>query len=378
MIKKPLASIPEPPRNTDPALRNMLMAIKEAVEVRLGRRGDPLEEGVTKRDLIESGIAKLGSPARASLEPVVVVDEGTRIVPPAPLGFTAEPAFGGIQLSWEDPFAAYGVHGYTEIWRAESNNPLERVLLNSSRGSAYFDRLPDTEITEYWYWIRFVSIHNRMGAFSLPFNVQRLEDIGYLIEQLSGQIDQSMLAEEFNQSVSLLQNSWSIKLDPSGNYASGFITYNDGLSSSFAVLADEFSVGSPAVGKVKPFIISGGTVYIDTAMIRDASIQQGKLGPITFGKITDAAGNPVTTLSGKLRADAIDVENLRVTDANIAGVIKSNTVASNGQPRWLLDKNGGMTLNGSGAGGRMEIRDSVIKVFDARGRLRVQIGDMNA
>lgn len=86
----------------------------------------------------------------------------------------------------------------------------------------------------------------------------------------------------------------------------------------------------------------------------------------------------MTTLAGKLRADAIDVENLQVTDANFSGVLRSTQVASNGQPRWILDKNGGMALNGSGTSGRMEMRDDVIKVFDNLGRRRVQIGDLRA
>jgi hypothetical protein len=173
-----------------------------------------------------------------------------------------------------------------------------------------------------------------------------------------------------------LSAQFTLRLNTNG-YVSGFGAYNDGKVSEFTVVADRFSVAPPgSTGRVKPFIINGGVVYIDTAMIRDASIQQGKLGPISFGKIVDVAGNPVTTLAGKLRADAIDVASLQVTDANIAGVLRSNQVASNGQPRWMLDKNGGMALNGSGAGGRMEIRDAVIKVFDATGRRRVQIGNL--
>ena len=406
MALKPLNPIPEPPKSADPALRAMLSAVKEAIEVRLGRRGDPLEEAVTKRELIDSGLAKLRSAYDGSLDPVTVAPEGARIMPPVPIGFVAEGVFGGIHLTWENPFEAYNVHAYTEVWRGESNDPTKRLLINSSRGSTFFDRIPDEDAGEYWYWVRFVSEFNREGPFSLPVVARKAADVAKLMEQISGEIDESDLSAVFRadyaglrgavavhdqrlqqQGTSIQQQSailtglsaqYTLRLDVNG-YVAGFGVYNDGRVSDFAVVADRFWIAPPgSTGKVKPFIVQGNTVYMDTAMIRDASIQQGKLGPISFGKIIDARGNPVTTLAGKLRADAIDVERLQVTDANFSGVLRSTQLAANGQPRWILDKNGGMALNGSGTSGRMEIRDNVIKVFDANGRKRVQLGDLGA
>lgn len=420
MAGKPVAAIPEPPKSSDPALRQFLTAIKEAVEVRLGRRGDPLDEAITKRELIDSGLAKLRSAYNSNLSPVVVAPEEARIVPPVPIGFVAEGVFGGIHLTWENPFQAYNVHAYTEVWRGESNDPTRRILLNSSRGATYFDRIPDKEAKEYWYWVRFVSEYNRQGPFSLPFKAAKQADVAELMAEISGQIDQSDLSAVFREdyagirgavvthdqrlqqqgtsiqqqlalintataknaaqdgTIAGLSAQYTLRLDNNG-YVSGFGAYNDGRVSEFTVVADRFSIAPPnSTGKTKPFIVQNGVVYIDTAMIRDASIQQGKLGPISFGKIIDAQGNPVTTLAGKLRADAIDVASLQVTDANISGVLRSSQVASNGQPRWMLDKNGGMTLNSTGAGGRMEVRDNVIKVFDQNGVLRVQLGNLTA
>src|SRR5690554_5184011 len=102
-MKKPIAAIPEPPRDASPALKAMLSAIKEALEVRLVRRGDPLEEAITKRELVESGIAKIRSQAAKSLEPVTQTPAEANIIPPAPVGLTAIGMFGGVQLSWENP-----------------------------------------------------------------------------------------------------------------------------------------------------------------------------------------------------------------------------------------------------------------------------------
>ena len=372
-----LSAIPEPPRDASPALKAMLAAMKEALEVRLGRRGDPLDEAVTKRELIDSGVAKRGVGAGVDLAPVTVTPGEARIVPPVPIGFVAEGVFGGVHLTWENPFQAYNVHALTEVWRGESNDPTARVLINSSRGTTFFDRIADEDAREYWYWVRFVSEYNREGPFSLPFRARKEADVREVMERISGEINQSDLASAFAEEVAQLKASYVVKLDNNG-YAAGFGLYNTGAIAEFAVWADRFSVGRPGMNGVKPFIVDGNRVYIDSVLIRDASIQQGKLGPISFGKIIDAAGNPVTTLAGKLRADAIDVASLQVTDANIAGVLRSNQVGANGQPRWMLDKNGGMTLNSTGAGGRMEVRDNVIKVFDQNGVLRVQLGNLTA
>lgn len=376
MATKPIAPIPEPPKGSDPALRSFLTAMKEAVEVRLGRRGDPLEQAVTKRELIDGGVARLASGVRSDLAPVVVEASEARITPPVPIGFSAEGTFGGITLTWENPFAAYGVHGYTEIWRGPSNDTAERILINSSRGTVFFDRIADTGAGDYWYWIRYVSEYDRAGPFSQPIQASKQADVAAIMAEISGRIEQSDLSAALSGELDELKNSWTVRIDVNG-YVAGVGLYNSGTSADFAVLADRFWVGSPQVGKVKPFIIENGTVYMDAAVIRDGTIQQGKLGPISFGKLVDSNGNAVTTLTGVLRADMIDVGSLQVTDANISGVLRSGAVASNGQPLWMLDKNGGMTLNGSGAGGRMEVRENVIKVFDANGTLRVQLGDLS-
>jgi len=55
-------------------------------------------------------------------------------------------------------------------------------------------------------------------------------------------------------------------------------------------------------------------------------------------------------------------------------VIQSNAVGAGGQPRWRLDKNGTLTMNGPENGGRLTINDSVIHVYDNNGRVRVRMG----
>lgn len=519
MAGKKISTIPEPPRTADAATRSFMAAVKEAIEVRLGRRGDPLEEGVTRRELVEAGIADIAQgPGGMGSGSLVVPRPGNSaeasITPPMPSNLYAIGVFGGISLSWERPADQYNVHAYAEIWRSQTDDIADRVMLGSSRGSSYFDRIMETGERVYYYWVRFVSSYDKRGPFAGPVGARKERDTRKLLEELSGAIDQSVLhqslstrIEEFGQDIianaqSILEEAqargeavadvmseieaitgptgslaavrdlliaefdgaiatvnssisaltspggavtnlvdaaavasgsalaayksevelvigeggtlataveslstsvegvttavqsqativqglsaqFTLKLDVDG-YVAGYGLYNDGATSDFAVAADRFWIAPPgSTGQIKPFVVQADPldgeqkVFINSAVIRDASIQEGKLGPITFGKLVDGDGMPVTTLSGKLLADNIDVENISITDGNISGVLKSSAEAwPGGPPLWSLDKAGGFAMNSATNGGRMEIRDNVIKVFDQNGVLRVQLGDL--
>ena len=56
--KTNVPTIPEIPSDVSPAVKLWLQSTKEALEVRLGRRGDPRDRAITLRELIESGLAK--------------------------------------------------------------------------------------------------------------------------------------------------------------------------------------------------------------------------------------------------------------------------------------------------------------------------------
>ena len=47
------------PPKTDRELKLALDTIKEALEIRLGQRGDPLDRAITLRELSDSGIVKI-------------------------------------------------------------------------------------------------------------------------------------------------------------------------------------------------------------------------------------------------------------------------------------------------------------------------------
>lgn len=178
------------------------------------------------------------------------------------------------------------------------------------------------------------------------------------------------------QSINGLSAQYTIKTDVNG-YVAGYGVYNDGATADFAVLANRFFIATPGApdSAIKPFMLINGVNYLDTAVIREGSIESGKLGPITFGKIFDDAGTPITTVGGKLRADMLDVDSLRVGNQNISGDITSSNYVP-GESGWKLSRDGGLEFNSTIPGyGRVQLNNNGLYVYDNVNTFaRVEIG----
>ncbi|WP_458718331.1 phage tail tip fiber protein [Pseudomonas gregormendelii] len=155
------------------------------------------------------------------------------------------------------------------------------------------------------------------------------------------QISQAQIAADGRVSA-----SWQVKLqvNAQGQYVAagvglGIENGPAGLQSTFLVSADTFAVVNGINGALSsPFAVTGGQVFIRSAFIQDLSL--------SFGKI----------------ADNIQSDNYV---ANSTG--------------WKLSKSGGMELNSTVAGqGRVQVTNRAVKVWDANGILRVQLGDLAA
>lgn len=166
--------------------------------------------------------------------------------------------------------------------------------------------------------------------------------------------------------------AYVIKTDVNG-LVSGYGLYNDGQTSDFAINVNRFWIGTPN-SSVKPFMLVGGISYLDTAMIRDASIQSGKLGPISFGKLVDASGNPITTVAGKLMAQHIAVDQIEIGFAQVSGDVFSTNYIP-GLLGWRLSRNGDFEINGSVPGGpRLKITPSLIQMWYPNGDVMMRMG----
>jgi len=116
-----------------------------------------------------------------------------------------------------------------------------------------------------------------------------------------------------------------VEQQPDGSYQSQVL-----------IQADRFAVINLANNNVTtPFVIQGGQTFISQALIGTGWIQNAMIGD----------------------------------------VIQSTAVGAGGQPRWKLDKNGSLTMNGPVGGGALSINDQNIFVRSPSGQPLVALGD---
>ncbi|CAD6536466.1 hypothetical protein LMG27952_03153 [Paraburkholderia hiiakae] len=88
-----------------------------------------------------------------------------------------------------------------------------------------------------------------------------------------------------------------------------------------------------------------------------------------------AVSSPFVVQGGQVFISQAFIGTGWIQNAMIGDIIQSTAVGANGQPRWKLDKNGTLTLNGANGGsGYMTLNDSTLLVYDNNGTLRVRLG----
>lgn len=124
-----LADIPATPAGLPPQQRQFLDAVRETIQVREGKRGPMLDQGVTFRDLIASGIvdgpvglnaAAVGKrPSAPSITPKTDPALSDLTPPPAATGLAVDASLNTFYLQWDAPsYTMGGGHQHTEVWAA--------------------------------------------------------------------------------------------------------------------------------------------------------------------------------------------------------------------------------------------------------------------
>ena len=364
------------PASMDPQTRSVLEGLIEAVEIRLGRKGDPQDRAITLRELIESGLAlqlkaSPFDPNRYGAYNLGVGPLTTANMPYAPTGFTANGAYSQVNLFWDGAF--YQGHSQTEIYSHTSDSIGDATLAGVSTGISFVDPV-GSGVTRY-YWIRHVNVNGIKGPFNAAAGTlaQTATDVAHQLAVLSTAITSSQLASALstpigqipgiNSKIENIEGQYSVKIDNNGHVA-GFGLSNTGTtatpSSAFIVRADKFAIIDPAssadgLGSTSPtaanipFTVDSGVVFMASAMIKDATITSAKIGSVNADTI-----NAGTLSANRIAAGAIGVNKL-----NLVGTGATINLAS------------------ANSGARMIIQGSNITVFDASGTLRVKLGNLS-
>lgn len=204
--------VPAIPSVTDQNLREVALAIKQLVDVREGRIGNPLDANVTFRDLIDAGAVSVrpGWNSRSGGSPVMppwYANDGydptaDLAPPPAPSGTSATGLFAMVQVEWDRP--SYRNHSYAEVWRSETDVIGNAILIGTSITQFYVDSL-GTSATRY-YWVRFVSQADVKGPFQSVngMEAETAQDPDLLIASLQGQITATELHADLASRINLI------------------------------------------------------------------------------------------------------------------------------------------------------------------------------
>lgn len=206
MSETKVPAIPSLQGITDPALRTILSAIKEVLEVRDGRRGNELDQFVKLRDLTEAKIATVkrrGAGGNNSLlDPEGVKDYAS---PPALTNLAVTGGYQQMFLEWDylGPFN-YASFSHVEIWRSATDVLGEAVILGETTASLYSD--PCGSSLTFYYWVRAVSTSNVMGPFNAVHGTvgSTSLDVTYLLDKLTGSITESQLFTSLNDRIDLI------------------------------------------------------------------------------------------------------------------------------------------------------------------------------
>ncbi|MDZ7892321.1 MAG: hypothetical protein U5L73_11265 [Rhodoferax sp.] len=201
---------------------NFLARMREVVSVYLGKRGDPLDRGMTVRDLADAGLIEVSDAYKGGGTTGAIADIGAKLQaayvvdltpPPMPEGFAAAAAVSNIIIEHDAPafkagngYAKTRVYGTT--YEGEGALPLfaSASMLTEFTGSVF--SYPTDPATSWRLWITWVTkdgIESVIPAGGINgFAVQTASDPSKLLEALTGQITSTQLYADLNARIDLI------------------------------------------------------------------------------------------------------------------------------------------------------------------------------
>jgi len=363
------------PPKTDRELKIALDAIKEALEVRLGRRGDPLDRAVTLRELSDSGIVKVRNKGVQTSD-IVPPGEGggggggEQGPPPAPSGLEASGAFTGILLKWNTP--SYGRHAYTEIWRSKDNALGGATLISTAIGSIYSDEVGYNQ--NYYYWVRFVSTSNEVGPYNDTEGTEAttLASIAAVMTQLSQELSALPGFSTLNTTIPITLGSTTANLQAT------IATVNAAAASAQASV-NSLTTSTPRVIRATSAptqrsdstSLQAGDIWMDTDNGNEIFVYTGSTWAASTAGSTSSSD---TTLQTQINANGNAISQNASDLLLVAGVSDNGDISTSIN---ITSLNSSITnANTNISGNASAIAGLTTRVSSAEGTITVHTGDI--
>jgi len=318
-----IPSIYRVPSNTEPELKRYLESVQEAVEVRLGRRGDELDQAVTYRDLIDSNLAQRASRLNRVIEPLVEEPAPSMPFNTVPQNVQASGAFTKILVTWNDHQMG-SLFARAEIWRSGVNDLNSAALQSSVYGSVWTDTV-DYDTTMY-YWVRFVqratsvSGNETFGEFSSPAasattsaNISAV--MTTLSETLAGLPGYNLLSTTAAAATVIKQSS-----EPSTRVGGGALQANDIWldTDNGQIYTRNASNNAWVAGRDSSLVtLYGSTSYTGSTITGAMATAQSDI--VTVTNAQNSTASTVTSLNSTVSGHTSSISTLNTTTASHTG-----------------------------------------------------------
>lgn len=120
---------------------------------------------------------------------------------------SANAGYGGVAVSWTYPSSNAHAVAHVLLFKSSSSDFSSATQLMVLDGTYLYDRIPSSEIREYFYWIKFVSVNGTVGELIGPASATPIPLIDEIIADLSGKIDAGVLATALRADIESIRSN---------------------------------------------------------------------------------------------------------------------------------------------------------------------------
>ena len=350
-------ALPSAPNKVDPQLKKFLDSMVEAIEIRLGRRGDPRDRAITLRELIDSGLAKeLATnpydPNKNSFGPITETVNLSRVIG-KPVNVVVSAGFTAILIQWD--LWKHQNHIYTHVYRHTSDSRNDAVKIGSST-SQFFTDEDVSAGTTYYYWAKHENTFGEISEWNAEAGTSGTtqQDTAYILSLITSSITNSHLASALatdvgripgwhtiignynatgNRTLTQLNSGVSTNLasidsintdiyDSSGAIKLATVAVTDGLRTDVNSNDSDISVNTTAITGIE------NSLYVNGDSSQGLLLATAAAHNTTVASVSTNTGNIATNLASinTLNSDVYDnsgtvkLATVAVTDSLLAGI----------------------------------------------------------